>query len=31
MPRGFPLTEFQKDQNMVYRNDGKTSQEIAGI
>ncbi|GBM46774.1 Transposable element Tc3 transposase [Araneus ventricosus] len=31
MPRGISLTEFQKDQAIAYRNDGKAIREIAGI
>ena len=31
MPREIPLTEFQKGQAIIYKNNGKTIREIAGI
>ena len=31
MPRGTHVTKFQKVQAIAYRNDGKTTREIAGI
>ena len=31
MPKGIPLTEFQKGQTVAYRSDEKTIQEITDI